>query len=192
VTSLRVQARPTMAIRPPRRRKAYRLLGRILISPAWFIASLIISHPAAALDMRAGAKPARADTMSETIEPATNNEGIHYRSGQRRDPFLHPLSFSQNSRRSDEQAADRDPAPPGMAGTRIEQATLQGISMQDNRRVAIVRGMDGLIYFLREGDTLFDGYLKAIGSDSITLVRKTKMKSGKTLAQDVIKRLVTP
>jgi hypothetical protein len=58
--------------------------------------------------------------------------------------------------------------------------------------MAIVRGADTRAYFLKEGDRLFDGYLKTIGIDSITLVRETKMRSGKTLTQNVTKRLRTP
>ena len=82
--------------------------------------------------------------------------------------------------------------PPGIAGTYIAQATLQGITVRDGGKVAVVRGADSRAYFIRVGDRLFDGYLKEIQNDFITLVRETKMKSGKTLTQDVTKRLRTP
>ncbi len=59
-------------------------------------------------------------------------------------------------------------------------------------KVAVVRGSDSRAYFLKVGDKLFDGYLKDIQNDSITLVRETKLRSGKTLTQDVTKRLRTP
>jgi hypothetical protein len=82
--------------------------------------------------------------------------------------------------------------PPGIAGTYIEQAVLQGISLRGTGRLAVVRGADNRAYFLREGDRLFDGYLKTIDVDSITLVRETRLRSGKILTQDVTKRLRTP
>ena len=82
--------------------------------------------------------------------------------------------------------------PPGIAGTYIAQAALQGIAIRDSGKVAVFRGADSRAYFLRKGDRLFDGYVKEIHDDSVTLVRETKLRSGKTLTQDVTKRLRTP
>ncbi len=81
--------------------------------------------------------------------------------------------------------------PPELPELIISQAVLQGTAVRDDGRVAIVRGADNRAYFLKEGDKLFDGYLKSIDFNFITLVRETKLKSGKTLTQDVIKRLRT-
>ena len=96
----------------------------------------------------------------------------------------------KKSEKPDEEVSRGIP-PPGIAGTYIAQAVLQGTAVRDNGRVAIVRGADNRAYFLKEGDKLFDGYLRTIDLDSITLVRETKLKSGKTLTKDVIKRLRT-
>jgi len=129
--------------------------------------------------------------IAKTVETPMKGTGIHYNSGNRRDPFLNPLVLKKEQKPVDEELS-RGLPPPGIAGTYIAQAVLQGISVREDRRIAVVRGADTRAYFLKEGDRLFDGYVKTIELDSITLVRETKMRSGKTLTQDVTKRLRTP
>jgi len=124
------------------------------------------------------------------VESPTRYTGVLYKSGDHRDPFLNPLLFRKEIAMDEELA--RGMPPPGIAGTYIAQATLQGIAARDDERVAVVRGADRRAYFIHVGDKLFDGYLKAIDIDFITLVRETKMRSGKVLTQDVVKRLRTP
>ncbi len=139
------------------------------------------------------AKPALASAAQKpkAVESPLKVSGVHYVSGNRRDPFLHPAPVKITVKPEDEEVS-RGVPPPGIAGTFIEQAVLQGTSVRDDRKMAIVRGADTRAYFLKEGDRLFDGYLKTIGNDSITLVRETKMRSGKTITQEVTKRLRTP
>jgi hypothetical protein len=125
------------------------------------------------------------------VEAESKVSGILYKSGNRRDPFLNPLLLKKNQKPEDEELP-RGVPPPGIAGTYIAQAVLQGTAVRGDGRIAIVRGADTRAYFLKEGDKLFDGFVKSIESDSITLVRETRMKSGKTITQDVTKRLRTP
>ena len=127
----------------------------------------------------------------KAVEVPVRISGIQYKAGIGRDPFLNPLLIKKTEKPVDEELS-RGLPPPGIAGTYIAQAILQGTSIRDNKRVAVIRGADTRAYFLKAGDRLFDGYLKSIGSDSITLVRETKLKSGKILTEDVTKRLRTP
>jgi hypothetical protein len=124
------------------------------------------------------------------VESPIKYSGVLYKSGNRRDPFLNPLLFKKEVKPDEE--LSRGLPPPGIAGTYIAQATLQGIALRDDERVAVVRGADNRAYFVRAGDRFFDGYLKAIDTDFITLVRETQMRSGKTITQDVTKRLRIP
>ena len=135
---------------------------------------------------------AGADTVQtrKALESPIKYTGVLYKSGDHRDPFINPLLFKKEVKEDEEIA--RGVAPPGIAGTYIAQAALQGIAIRDDERVAVVQGADHRAYFIREGDRFFDGYVKAIGGDSITLIRETKMRSGKTFTQDVVKRLRTP
>jgi hypothetical protein len=142
--------------------------------------------------VKQSADAAIAGGTGNTVESPVRYTEISYRSDNRRDPFLNPISSKKKSGEPVDQEADRGIAPPGIRGTYIAQAALKGISIHDADRVAVVRGADKRSYFLREGDRLFDGYLKVIDTDSITLVRESKMKSGKMLTQDVTLRLRNP
>lgn len=123
-------------------------------------------------------------------ESVRNYADITFKSSNRRDPFLNPLLRSKQS--EGDREIDRGVAPPGIAGTFIAEAELKGISIRESGRLAIVKGNGNRAYFLREGDRLFDGYLKTIYRDSITLVRETRMRSGKVETQEVTKKLRTP
>lgn len=151
-----------------------------LLLPMIFISSLMAQQ----------AKPIapKAPVINKEVEAPKKPSGITYKSGNHRDPFLNLLLVKP---KGDEEMS-RGVPPAGIAGTYIAQAVLQGTSVRDKGRIAVVRGADSRAYFLREGDKLFDGYVRTIDYDSITLVRVTKMKSGKVLTQDVTKRLRTP
>ncbi len=122
------------------------------------------------------------------VSPIRYSKIIYHASSQR-DPFLNPLLLPKKQEDTEEV---RGAPPPGIAGTYISQAKLQGISIRSDGRMAVVRGADNRAYFLREGDRLFDGYLKNIESDFITLVHETRMKSGRVITREVTKRLRTP
>lgn len=159
---------------------AYMILGLVVAVFPWNTAT---------------AQDANGNTGSEQTEsakvPRLNYAGVSFIPDNRRDPFLNPLL--KNKQAAGDQEIDRGHPPPGIAGTYIAEAVLKGISIRDTgRRLAIVKGSGNRAYFLREGDRLFDGYLKAIHRDSITLVRERKMRSGKIITQEVIKRLRTP
>ncbi|MBN2241167.1 MAG: hypothetical protein JW793_00650 [Acidobacteria bacterium] len=137
---------------------------------------------------RAGAASQQPDSPKS---PRLDYTGISYNPGNLGDPFLNPLLKKQGV--DGDKEMDRGLPPPGISGTFIEEAVLKGISIkEENGRLAIVQGSGNRAYFLREGDRLFDGYLKEIYRDSIKLVREIKMRSGKIIAQEVTKRLRTP
>lgn len=161
-------------------------LGRVL---PWLCLSVPLAVPALARDARTVSD--REGTAKVSAESPIRYAGIPYQPANRRDPFWHPERKKSGSRPGDEEVP-RGVPPPGISGTYISQAALEGISLRDDRKTAVIRAADARAYFLREGDRLFDGYLKTIHEDSVTLVRETKMRSGKTVAQEVTKRLRTP
>ena len=156
---------------------------------SYLLLPILVSLPVAAEEVKQGS---RGNTEIEAaVESPIDYAGISYNSKNRRDPFLNPLLLSKNSKKDDEEVS-RGLPPPGIAGTYIAQLAFEGTSFREDRRLAIVRGADKRAYFLKEGDRLFDGYLKTIQIDSITLVRETKLRSGKILTQTVTKRLRRP
>lgn len=154
----------------------------------WLFLSLLLSSPVIAQKTAPGTN---ATQTTKTAEAPTQYNVIPYVSDNRYDPFFNPKHYRKNTTQVDEEISRGIP-PPGIAGTYIAQAGLEGITIGNSRRIAIVRGTDSRGYFLKEGDRLFDGYLKSIREDSIIFVRETKMRSGKMLTQDITKRLRTP
>jgi Tfp pilus assembly protein PilP len=149
----------------------------------WTFLPMLLCIPLIAQEVKESApKPA---------ETPIKYSGIRYQSGNRRDPFLNPLFLKKKVTQQEDEEVTRGLPPPGIAGTYIAQATLQGVTVRETANVAVVRGADSRAYFIRVGDRLFDGYVRTIQNDSITFVRETKLKSGKTLTQDVTKRLRT-
>jgi hypothetical protein len=124
-------------------------------------------------------------------EAAVLYSSVRYQSENRRDPFLNPTLLEKKGDTPDEEVSRGQP-PPGISGMFIAQVGLIGVSFRDDSSTAVFQGPDHRAYFLQKGDRLFDGYLKEVGSDFVSLVRETRLKSGKVVTQEVTKRLRTP
>jgi hypothetical protein len=158
----------------------------------WVLLPMLLYCPSTALAENRNIPANSAGQMTKPLESPTKYSSILYKSGNRPDPFINPLLVKKASGTSENDEISRGLPPPGIAGTYIAQASLQGIAIRDNEKVAVFRGADSRAYFLKNGDKLFDGYVKEVHDDSVTLVRETRLRSGKTLTQDVTKRLRTP
>ena len=152
--------------------------------------AILLCVPATAT-LAAKSNGVNSDVVKRAVESPVALGEIRYKSGDGRDPFLNPTLRGKKGKPQD-QEVPRGLQPPGIAGTYIAEAALLGTAFHDSERVAVFRSYDNRAYFLREGDRLFDGYVKNIGSDFVTFIRETKMTSGKTLAQEITKRLRTP
>jgi hypothetical protein len=135
------------------------------------------------LEQPSGREPSKTK-KNDPAEAAT--AGVRYQSADRRDPFLNPLLLGK---KSDDEEESRGESPPGIAGTYVEKAVLLGISRREGARTAVFQGHDRRVYFLQEGDRMFDGYIKRIQDESVLLVRETRSRSGKVLTQEVTKTL---
>ena len=170
---------------------SHRMFPVIRISVLAIMGLALLVFPYSGISADETAPKSAPDQTVAPKENVLNHAGITFKFTNRRDPFLNPLLRKKAA--SGDQEIDRGVPPPGIAGTYIAEAELKGISIKDkDGRLAILKGNGNRAYFLREGDRLFDGYLKTIHRDSITLVRETKMRSGKVLTQEVIKKLRTP
>ncbi len=163
--------------RKPLHRTIAALLGAALLVPA-------------ALGQSPAKKTTPARGAAPTVESAAVDRVTRYDSDKRRDPFLNPLLLVKNTNPDEE--VDRGAAPPGIAGMYINQVDLVGVSTAPDGKTAVFRGTDKRIYFLHEGDHMFDGYIKGVALDGVQLVRETRLRSGKVLTQEVTKRLRTP
>lgn len=101
----------------------------------------------------------------------------------RRDPFDTLLSKSHPGNSGPENL------PPGKAGLIVETLRIDGIVHSPNGMIAIVSNAQQRVYFLREGDKLYDGSVEKITLDGISFQEIGKDAFGKPLERTVTKRL---
>ena len=101
----------------------------------------------------------------------------------RRDPFdtlltkAHPESTNMAN------------LPPGKAGLLVDTLRSDGIIHGPNGMIASVSNPQQRVYFLREGDKLYDGSVEKISLDQISFNQIGKDAFGKPLERTVNKRL---
>jgi len=79
--------------------------------------------------------------------------------------------------------------PPGKAGLQVESLIIQGLVRGPNGMIAVVENPQQRVYFLHEGDSLFDGKVDRITIEGITFHETGKDAFGKPLVRDVTKHL---
>ncbi|MBZ5661306.1 MAG: hypothetical protein LAO08_12940 [Acidobacteriia bacterium] len=127
----------------------------------------------------ASAKPAAAPAEKAAAEkPAAEKTTV-----ARRDPFEALLNKAQ--------AANAPPEnlPPGKAGLVVGSLHIDGIVRGSGGMIAIVSNPQRRVYFLREGDKLYDGSVDKITLEAISFHEFGKDAFGKPLERQVTKRL---
>lgn len=126
----------------------------------------------------AGKAPAKAAETQAKSEAKAEEPKV-----ARRDPFA-PLV---NQRRGTGPATEH--LPPGKAGLVIATLRIQGIVRGPNGMIAIVANPQQGVYFLREGDQLYDGRVVNIKLDEVAFHEYGKDAFGKPIDRQVSKRL---
>lgn len=98
----------------------------------------------------------------------------------KRDPF-EPLV--------NEKQAGLGPLPPGKAGLIISTVRVDGTVRAPSGMIAVVSNPDQRVYFIREGDRLYDGEVQKIGLDGVTFKENSKDAFGKQVERLVTKRI---
>lgn len=122
------------------------------------------------------AKPAGA-----AAAPEESSEGAKIEAVGKRDPFV-PLV----NEKKDEGAAH---LPPGKAGIVIASVRVDGTVKSGNGMIAVVSNPDQRVYFIREGDRLYDGNVEKISLDGVTFKENSKDAFGKPVERIVTKRI---
>ncbi len=99
----------------------------------------------------------------------------------RRDPFIDLLAG--------EKARERTPGMTGEQSLLIGELELVGISYGKGQYWAIVTGPDGMPYFLKKGDRLFDGYVLSIESNRVIFRRELRRPGLLKNYEDIVKKL---
>ena len=79
--------------------------------------------------------------------------------------------------------------PPGKAGLVVGTLRIDGIVRGSGGMIAIVSNPQQRVYFLREGDKLYDGSVEHITLEAVSFHEFGKDAFGKPLERQVTKRL---
>lgn len=79
--------------------------------------------------------------------------------------------------------------PPGKAGLVIATVRVDGAVRSGNAMIAVVSNPEQSVYFVREGDKLYDGDVEKIGLDGVTFKENSKDAFGKPVERIVTKRI---
>ena len=132
----------------------------------------------------AGSRQGRHESGRREFRQAARRKARRGKSSVvRRDPFDTLLTKARASN------APPENLPPGKAGLIVETLRIDGIVHSPNGMIAIVSNSQQRVYFLREGDKLYDGSVEKIALDAISFNEIGKDAFGKPLERVVTKRL---
>jgi type IV pilus assembly protein PilP len=128
----------------------------------------------------AQARPAAPPVANPAGAPQT--QPVAARPAARRDPF-DPL-VNRNT-------GPVIPAnlPPGKAGLMIATLNLDGIVRGPNGMIAIVSNPQMRVYFLRQGDQLYDGQVGTITMEAVSFHQTGRDPFGAVIERDITRRL---
>lgn len=79
--------------------------------------------------------------------------------------------------------------PPGKAGLVVATVRVDGAVRSGDELIAVVSNPDKHVYFIREGDQLYDGNVKKIDLNGVTFQENSKDAFGKPVEREVMKRI---
>jgi Tfp pilus assembly protein PilP len=128
-------------------------------------------------------KPATEPAAAPAPEPA-ESEAPATESPEpivsRRDPFAPLINTAQPGPQN---------LPPGKAGLVISTVRVDGAVKSGNGMIAVVSNPQEHVYFVREGDRLYDGSVEKIGLDGVTFKENSRDAFGKPVERLVTKRI---
>ena len=131
--------------------------------------------------------PASADAKKTTSEIAAKAPDAAKPAEEKpvvkRDPFDALLTKPTNA------SATPENLPPGKAGLIVDTLRIDGIVRSPGGMIAIVSNSQQRVYFLKEGDKLYDGSVQKISLSSISFQEIGKDAFGKPLERTVAKNL---
>jgi hypothetical protein len=131
--------------------------------------------------------PAKVNQPNKPVEAAavTQNAPMKLPSPGKRDPFLSPIAA----------AAARGPATNCSTGKHclvVGQIALKGIVQTKEGNIAMVENVARRSYYLHENDSLFDGSVIKITSDSVTFRQDSNDLLGRPVSKEVVKKVSAP
>jgi hypothetical protein len=142
--------------------------------------------PAPSPKPASGKDPAKGSVDASAKNAADGKGGMkppEEKTVSRRDPFDTLLSKARPGNEPPENL------PPGKAGLIVETLRINGIVNSPTGMIAVVSNSQQRVYFLRDGDKLYDGAVQKISLDGITFTEAGKDAFGKPLERTVTKNL---
>jgi hypothetical protein len=124
--------------------------------------------------------PAPAKPPTAPAPAAAAPGGKKIEAEGKRDPFVPLLSTVKEAGMH---------LPPGKAGLVIATVHVDGAVRSPGGMLAVVSNPEQRVYFIREGDRLYDGDVEKIGMDGVTFRENTKDAFGKPVERVVTKRI---
>ena len=125
------------------------------------------AHKAVVATSASGAAPA-----AEVREPIVS----------RRDPFTPLVNVHIGG-------GPAEHLPPGKAGLVVATVRIDGAVKAPNGMIAVVSNPEQRVYFVREGDRLYDGDVEKISLDGVTFRENSKDAFGRSVERLVTKRI---
>jgi|SRR5579871_10348 len=100
----------------------------------------------------------------------------------KRDPFVALIDVKK-------EVGTLEHLPPGKAGLVVATVRVDGVSSSPTGMIAVVSNPEQHVYFLRQGDHLYDGDVENIASDGVTFHEVSKDAFGKAVERTVTKRI---
>jgi hypothetical protein len=129
-------------------------------------------------------RAAKSDVPSSVLDPSVKPVAVR-ETFTRRDPFAPLLGRDIGGGGG----SSPQNLPPGKPGLLISSLRIDGIVSSPNGMIAIVSNVQDRVYFLREGDRLFDGQVEHITMDGISFHQSGKDPFGNAVEREVAKRL---
>jgi hypothetical protein len=124
----------------------------------------------------AGAPP--AESPRPEAPKSDNPDAV----ASRRDPFTPLIDVPRAG-------GSGDHLPPGKAGLVIATVRIDGAVKSGNGMIAVLSNPEQRVYFVREGDHLYDGDVQRISLDGITFKEDSRDAFGKPVERLVTKRI---
>lgn len=152
--------------------------GRLIVALGLMVFSVSLVGGQAKAPAKAGKAPAATKEPAPRPMPAARAAAP-----SRRDPF-EPL-LSKEAKGVD----IPQNLPPGKPGLVIGSLRLDGLVRAPSGMLALVTNPQQRVYFLREGDKLYNGEVERITMESVTFRERGKDVFGKSVDRQLVKRL---
>jgi Tfp pilus assembly protein PilP len=137
--------------------------------------------------MAAAAKASKTPKMQQPkLVPAAATEAPKREAPElvasKRDPFTPLVEVSRGT-------GSTEHLPPGKAGLVISSVHIDGAVKSATGMIAVLSNPEQRVYFVREGDHLYDGDVEKISLDGITFKERARDAFGNAVERLVTKRI---